>query len=111
MRPLCKCGLRPKAVNYKKYGKTYYRSLCEACSKHGLYHGIPRWYRAGYRIKKQCDKCGHKSPHKEVFRVYHVDENLDNCKHSNLKTVCANCRTVLSKEGVKWKQGDLVTDY
>ena len=29
----------------------------------------------------------------------------------DLKSVCANCRTVLSKEGVKWKQGDLVADY
>ena len=27
MRPLCKCGLRPRAVNYKKNNKTYYRSL------------------------------------------------------------------------------------
>ena len=65
----------------------------------------------GIELKKQCDKCGFKSPHQEVFRVYHVDENLDNCRHTNLKTVCANCRTVLSKEGIKWKQGDLVADY
>jgi len=25
--------------------------------------------------------------------------------------VCANCRTVLAKEGIRWKQGDLVADY
>lgn len=111
MRPLCKCGLRPRAVNYKKNNKTYYRSLCESCSQHGLHHGVPRWQRAGYKIKNQCDKCGFKSPHKEIFRVFHVDENLDNCRPQNLKTVCANCRNVLSKENIRWKQGDLVADY
>ena len=111
MRPLCKCGLRPRAVNYKKNNKIYYRSLCEICMAHGIYSGIPRWKRAGYTPKTQCDRCGFKSLHKEVFRVFHVDGNLDNCRHSNLKTVCANCRTVLSKEGIIWKQGDLIADY
>ena len=111
MRPLCSCGIRPCAVNYKKNGKTYYRSLCEACMTHGKNAGIPRWYRAGYRQKNQCDRCGFKSPHKEVFRVFHVDGNLDNCRPNNLKTVCANCREILAKEGITWKQGDLVADF
>ena len=62
-------------------------------------------------MKPQCDKCGFKSSHAEVFRVFHVDANLDNCAHRNLKTVCANCRTVLAKEGVVWKQGDLLADF
>jgi ribosomal protein S26 len=78
---------------------------------HGIYSGIPRWQRAGYKPKMQCDRCGFRSPHKEVFRVFHVDGNLDNCRHSNLKTACANCRAVLSKEGVQWRQGDLIADY
>lgn len=77
----------------------------------GLGFGVPRWQRAGYRIKNQCDKCGFRSPHKEVFRVFHVDGNLDSCRHSNLKTVCCNCSQILSKEGVTWRQGDLVADY
>ena len=77
----------------------------------GLYHGIPRWFRAGYKIKNQCDKCGFKSSHKEIFRVFHIDGDLNNCRHNNLKTVCANCVQVLSKEGLTWKQGDLVADY
>lgn len=111
MRPLCTCGLRPKAVNYKKNGKTYYRSLCEVCLHNGVYHGVPRWYRAGYRMQDFCDKCGFKSPHKEVFRVFHIDGNLDNCRRNNLKTVCANCRSILSKEGIRWKQGDLIADF
>jgi len=112
MRPLCrKCNLRPRAVNYKKDKKTYYRSLCEGCLTYGENYGVPRWYRSGYRMKSQCDKCGFRSPHKEVFRVFHVDGNLENCRISNLKTVCANCSQVLSKEGITWRQGDLIADY
>ena len=111
MRPLCRCGQRPRAVNYKKNGRIYYRSLCEICLANGLYHGIPRWARAGYKIKHQCDKCGFKCQHLEVFRVFHVDGNLDNCRTTNLKTVCANCAQILGKEGVAWRQGDLTADY
>jgi len=107
MRPLCSCGRGPVAVNYYKEGKPYYRSQCGACSR-GV--NLPRWQTAGYRIKSVCDKCGFKSPHKEVFAVFHVDSDLNNCRHTNLKTVCANCQRVLHKEGIKWKQGDLVPD-
>jgi hypothetical protein len=78
---------------------------------HGKNAGIPRWYRSGYRQKSQCDRCGFKSTHKEVFRVFHVDGNLDNCRPANLKTVCANCRPILSKEGLGWRQGDLIADF
>jgi hypothetical protein len=77
----------------------------------GSNYGLPRWYRAGYRQKNSCDKCGFKSPHKEVFRVFHVDGNLNNCRHSNLKSVCANCAQTLSKEGIEWRQGDLIADF
>jgi hypothetical protein len=111
MRPLCRCGQRPRAVNYKKNDRVYYRKLCEVCMTNGLYHGIPRWQRAGYKIKTQCEKCGHRSPHSEVFRVFHIDGNLDNCRPLNLKTVCCNCAQVLGKEGIAWRQGDLVADY
>jgi hypothetical protein len=111
MRPLCKCGLRPRAVNYKKGSKTFYRSLCETCMANGLFHGIPRWQRTGYKMKPICEKCGFKSPHLDPFRVFHVDGNLDNCRPSNLKTICANCAAVLSKEGITWRQGDLIADY
>lgn len=111
MRPLCSaCKCRSAAVNYHKHGRVYYRTLCETCNKHGEAHGIPFWYRSGYRMKSMCDKCGFKSPHKEVFAVFHIDGDLVNCKQSNLKTVCANCQRVLHKEGIKWRQGDLVPD-
>ena len=110
MRPLCKCGLRPAAINYKKDGRTYYRSMCNQCIRGGLKAWIPRWQRAGYKMKNTCDKCGFRSPHRQVFNVYHVDGNLDHCQHSNLKTVCANCQRVLQQEGSKWRQGDLIPD-
>jgi hypothetical protein len=110
MRPLCICGHRPSAVNYKKNGRIYYRRLCEACLKGGINSSIPRWQRAGYKIKNTCDKCGFKSLHKEVFRVFHADGDLNNCRPINLKTVCSNCSLVLHKEGVRWRQGDLVPD-
>lgn len=111
MRPLCKCGFRPRAINYKKNGRVYYRKLCEACLSGGLYKGIPRWKRAGYRPKSICERCGFKSVHPEVFSVFHVDGDLDNCRHSNLKTVCANCAKILGKDNITWKQGDLIADY
>ncbi len=112
MRPLCLCGMRPAAVNYKKAGKTYYRKKCEICLKHGsVGYGFPKWKQVGYEKKSHCEKCGFKSKHKEQFNVFHVDGQLQNVAYSNLKTVCANCQRVLHKEGVKWKQGDLAPDF
>jgi hypothetical protein len=107
MRPLCSCGRGPVALNYYKNGKAFYRSKCGACSS-GV--KIPRWKSAGYVLKNACDKCGFKSNFKEVFNVFHVDGDLNNCRHTNLKTVCANCQRVLHKQGIQWRQGDLVPD-
>ena len=107
MRPLCRCGRAPVAINYYKDSITFYRSKCGSCLR-GV--KLARWHHAGYKLKNACDKCGFKSQHKEVFAVFHVDGDLNNCRHTNLKTVCANCQRVLHKEGVQWKQGDLVPD-
>jgi len=107
MRPLCSCGIRPVAVNYYKNNKPYYRSVCGTCLR-GV--KLPRWYTSGYRPKNTCDKCVFKSPHSEVFSVFHVDGDLNNCRLPNLKTVCANCSRVLHKEGIKWRQGSLTPD-
>jgi hypothetical protein len=107
MRPLCSCGRAPVSINYYKHGKAFYRSQCGLCLR-----GVkePRWQRSGYAVKNTCDKCGVKSPHKEIFSVFHVDGDLNNCRPVNLKTVCANCAKVLHKEGIRWRQGDLVPD-
>jgi hypothetical protein len=111
MRDLCKsCGVRPVAINYRKNDRVYYRSKCDHCDK-GRGDGIPKWYRAGYRLKLKCDKCGFSSKNLEQFNVFHVDGDLENCRVTNLKTVCANCQRVLHKEGVKWRQGDLTPDF
>ena len=108
MRPLCSCGCRPVAINYIKNGRTYYRRVCENCLKGKIVSC--RWFNAGYKIKNQCDKCGFKSPYTDVFNVFHVDGNLNNCRPSNLKTICANCQRILHREGIKWNQGDLRPD-
>ena len=57
-----------------------------------------------------CEKCNFTSKNTEQFDVFYVDGNLKNNRHTNLKTVCANCQRILHKEGIKWKQGDLVPD-
>ena len=112
MRPLCECGFRPAAINYKKNGKTFYRKRCGKCARAGKTGaGIPKWKQKGYEKKDVCEKCGFRSQHPEQFNVYHIDGDLDNCRRSNLKTVCANCQRILQKTGVKWRQGDLTPDF
>jgi len=113
MRPLCKnCNSKPAAINYYKDDKPYYRSKCESCSRYsGPGRGQPRWQRFGYVKKTECEKCGYKSKNEEQFDVYHIDGRLDNCRPTNLKTICANCQRILQKDGVRWKQGDLIPDF
>jgi hypothetical protein len=113
MRPLCKnCQKKPCAINYYKNKKAFYRSQCESCARNGgKVKGIPRWYQLGYRQKEYCEKCGFKSKNREQFNVYHIDGDLNNCRPTNLKTICANCQRLLQKEGVKWRQGDLTPDF
>jgi hypothetical protein len=110
MRALCKtCGERPCAVNYYKEGRPFYRSKCDTCSRGGTAKK-PRWSQLGYHKKDNCEKCGYRSKFQEQFNVFHVDGNLNNCRHTNLKTICANCQRILHKEGVRWRQGDLTPD-
>jgi len=111
MRPLCICKHRPAAINYKKDGKVYYRKRCETCLRNGDGHGIPLWKQRGYVKKESCEKCGFASKYSEVFNVFHIDGDLKNCRHTNLKTICANCQRTSQKEGVRWKQGDLRPDF
>ena len=43
--------------------------------------------------------------------VFHLDGDLQNCRPTNLKTICANCQRIMQKTGVRWKQGDLRPDF
>lgn len=111
IRKLCRsCGKRPVAVNYIKENRTYYRSKCDHCAR-GLGNGRPRWELAGYKKKTKCDKCGYASKHLEQFDVYHIDGDLNNCRPTNLKSVCANCQRLLHVLGLPWRQGDLTPDF
>lgn len=112
-RPLCQaCGKKPSAINYKHGSRVYYRSRCDSCirKKRGIPAPKPNWLKSGYRKKLQCEKCGFKSRYSEHFFVYHVDGNLNNTNHMNLRTVCANCQIEIAKLGLGWVQGDLVPD-
>ena len=112
MRPLCiNCRQKPAAINYYKENKPYYRKKCESCTRYGgKGKQPPKWQQHGYTKKSYCEKCGFDSKHLEQFDVYHVDGDLNNCRPSNLKTICANCQRLIQKEGYKWRQGNLIPD-
>ena len=65
----------------------------------------------GYKKKPVCEKCGFKAKYQTQLFVYHVDGDLNNAKQHNLKTVCANCQVEIAREGLGWRQGDLVPDF
>jgi len=113
-RPLCSvCGKKSVAVNYIRNNKTYFRSRCDSCirKKSRKPAPKPRWLLDGYKKKLHCEKCGFKAKYKEQLFVYYVDGNLNNNNQLNLKTVCANCQYEIAKEGLGWRQGDLVPDF
>lgn len=108
MRPNCDiCGQRPKAVNYKKDGKTYYRRRCEQCLK--LHKPVkPLWVDSGYKVKRNCEACGFRPSIRSQVTVFYIDSDLNNVAKTNLKTVCLNCNAELIKTG--WHRGDLTPD-
>ena len=113
-RKICEiCGKKPVAVNYKMHGKIYYRSKCDTCcrKKRNLPAQKPRWMLDGYKKKPHCEKCGFKAKLKEQLFVYYIDGNFNNNNQLNLRTICANCQYEVAREGLGWRQGDLVPDY
>ena len=108
MRPVCDvCRQRPKAVNYRRGDKIYYRRRCEQCLK--LHKPVkPLWVDAGYRVKRKCEACGFKPVLRSQVTVFYVDGDLQNVNNRNLKTVCLNCNAELVKTG--WRRGDLTPD-
>ena len=113
-RPICNvCNKNPCAANYYRNGIRYYRSKCEECNRKVKKPKPtePRWKRVGYKKKPTCDLCGFKSIFPTQITVFHIDGNLDNCKMTNLRSICLNCVEVVKKKEVTWRRGDLEVDY
>jgi len=111
MRDLCKkCQRKPVAVNYKKEGRVFYRSVCDHCARNYKTER-PVWSRTGYKKKTTCDRCGFKGDNQCQFDIYYADGDINNSRYDNLKTVCANCQRILHKLKLPWKRGDLTPDF
>ena len=82
-RGVCEvCAIKPRAINYKKGEKTFYRSKCNQCLKHG------------HADKYTCVMCGFRARYEEqLVPAEKADEN-----------VCLNCDIVRQKERKKINQ-------
>ena len=113
-RPICKkCKSKPRAYAYQRYGRIYWRSLCDTCNrkkKGKRKGGVTPLQRSGYRKLKKCELCGFKAQDKAQLDVLFVDGDLRNTTATNLKTVCANCQRLASTRRLGWRVGDLVAD-
>jgi hypothetical protein len=101
----------PRAVNYHRDGKIYYRKLCETCARANKKLRQPktaRWQLAGYKKKNVCEHCGFKPTVIDQLVVFEIDRNRQHIANKNLKTVCLNCNYELSITG--WTQGELEED-
>jgi len=112
-RPICSaCSYGTCAINYKRHGKTYFRSRCLACINRNKKKKvpIPRWASSGYKMKRICDVCGFQCKHGSQMRVHHMDANLNNSELLNLRSVCLNCTALIQAQSRGWKAGDLSPD-
>jgi hypothetical protein len=83
-RKLCaRCNTKPRAVNYKKDDKIYYRSLCDSCLIIHIKKKKPRWQVEGYRKKITCEECSFEPKFQEQLVV--LDQN------KKFRTLCLNC--------------------
>lgn len=88
-RGACKiCGIRPKAINYVKQGRVFYRSKCDVCLSGKNKFKIPQWKKEKYLKKSSCERCGFTAKFSEQLAVV-----SDNRKY---KTVCLNCQMELT---------------
>jgi len=114
IRPICKeCNKNFRAVNYIRDGVIHYRSICDDCGKKKPKKKSKRalWEQAGYKKKPTCDICGFRSLYPSQLTVFHIDGDLRNTNHSNLRSICLNCVEVVKRKEVTWKRGDLQVDY
>ena len=103
MRELCeKCGQHPKAINYKKGDRIYYRRLCDSCLIKQK-KDIKPWQQEGYKKKFKCESCGF---------VAKYPEQLTACKDTNIwRTVCLNCEVDYKNTGKIEIRKDLKSDF
>ena len=103
----------PAAVNYIKDSVYHFRSKCDNCvrKKRNAKPKQSAWAISGYKKKPQCEKCGFYAEYHEQLSVYHIDGNLKNTNIFNLKTICLNCQVAVARQGLGWKQGDLIPDF
>ena len=95
-RGLCKtCGVRPKAINYVKNGKTFYRSKCDVCLTGKNQFKLPQWKFDGYKKLEKCEHCGFQSEYSEQLTVI-----VDLKKY---KTICLNCQVSVVMKSKKLK--------
>lgn len=114
MRELCPaCNKNPVAVNYIRKEKTHYRNVCSSCARKGkkIKSKPPMWYQAGFRKKPTCDRCAFKAETDAQLLVYHLDGDLNNNNRLNLKTVCLNCRPIVTKLSLPWVQAKIIPDF
>jgi hypothetical protein len=115
IRPLCSaCNQQLAAINYKSGAKTYYRKLCDQCLRKGKTHKLapPNWYKAGYRKRASCDKCGWRAKYIEKqMTVFYIDGNLKNNQTTNLRSVCLNCRVEIAASKLPWRESPLTPDF
>ena len=104
----------PVAINYRSNDKVRYRKICNSCIQKGkkLKPTPPQWFKAGYRKKTTCEKCGYRAkyPEKQIT-VYYIDGNLKNHNSFNLKSICLNCRVEIAYSNVLWKESPITPDF
>jgi hypothetical protein len=101
-------------INCHKGDKVYYRRQCDPCLRKGkrLRPQPPQWYRSGYRKKDRCEKCEFKAELvDDQLVVFHVDGDLRNTDRANLKTVCLNCRPLIYRSRMPWKESEVIADF
>lgn len=104
MRLACeRCGINPRAVNYKKQEKTYYRKICGACMLKLRKPKIPLWQSEGYKKKFKCESCGF---------VAKFSDQLAVCKvKSAWHTVCLNCEIFIKTTDQLIKKPEIKSDF
>ena len=114
-RKICPtCNTNPVAINYVRKEKVYYRRLCLPCIRKGrrIKPTPPAWYRAGYRKKDCCEKCGVKAKYPaDQLRVFYVDGNMKNVDWSNFRTVCLLCQIDIQNSTLPWRPAGIVPDF